>query len=174
MEENKTKRFHKSKIYKLVCHTDFYYVGATTNTLPKRLSNHKQDSNKYPSRKVYAYFNEINWENVKIILLEELKLENIDQLRKEEDKYVRAHLSDPYCLNLKRVVNTEEENKSLIKKKDHDRYWNNYEKELNRGLEYYQKNNFKIVCSCGAEVVKTQHKRHLRTQKHLENECLQK
>ena len=101
--EQKINRFYKSKIYKLVCDTPFFYIGATTNTLPKRFSNHKQDAIKYPLRKVYSYFNEIEWKNVKIILIEELRLENTDQLRKEEDRYIRIHLSDPNCLILKKL-----------------------------------------------------------------------
>ena len=164
--EEKSNRFYKSKIYKIVCNTPFFYIGATTNTLPKRFSNHKQDAMKYPSRKVCSYFNEIKWENVKIILIEELKLENIDQLRKEEDRYVRMHLSDPFCLNIKRVVNTEEENKVLIKTKDHNRYWDNHEREKQRGIEYYHKNNYKVKCTCGLEVVKPYLKRHLCSEKH--------
>ena len=166
--EEKRNRFHKSKIYKLVCQTPFYYIGATTNSLSKRLSEHKRKARKYPERKAYSYFNEIGWENVKIILIEEMKIENIEQLRRIEDDSVRVCLSDTFCLNSNRVVLSAEEIALLRKKSDFERYWKNHEKELQRGNEYYRNNNEKIRCACGSEVVKPQLKRHEKTRKHIQ------
>jgi len=166
-KKEKINRFNHSKIYKIVCDSPYYYIDGTSNSLPKRLSKHKQDAMKYPDRKIYKYFNGINWENVKIILIEELKLNNIDELRREEDIISRSHLNDPYCLNSRNAFNTEDDNIKLIRKRDYNRYWSNRDYELKRATDYYNNNhNVKINCCCGSVISKIQVKRHERTDKH--------
>ena len=121
-ETKKRNIYEKSKIYKLVCDTPYYYIGATTNSLPKRLSAHKQDAIKNPERKVYKYFNSIKWGNVKIILIKSISCQDVYELKKEEDSIIREHLNNEFCLNSVNAFNTIENNEALNRKRDYNRY----------------------------------------------------
>ena len=166
-KENKMNRYQNSKIYKLcVDNEPWFYIGSTCNKLSKRLGHHKENARKEPTRKVYDCLNKIGWDKVKIILIQDLKLESIEQLRREEDKEIRKYIDDPFCLNSRNAFNTDEDNIKLRKRLQYNRYWNNYEEELKRSNDYYSNNNSKIKCLCGCEVVKTQLIRHQKTKKH--------
>ena len=81
--------FQYSKVYKLVNSVDEQiYIGSTCQTLTKRKYQHKKDSAKHPNQKVYAHPNRIGWENVRIILIEEVQAFNKDQLRAREQHYI--------------------------------------------------------------------------------------
>ena len=74
MENN---RYNNSKIYKMYDMINgYFYIGSTSDKLSKRFSNHKSRARLSKDMKVYKYFNEIGWENVKIVLMEEHYLEN--------------------------------------------------------------------------------------------------
>ena len=64
-----------------------------------RLCRHKSDAKKHPERKVNSAFNDIGWSRVKIILLQELYLENKDELLRAENDVIMAHIHDAKCLN---------------------------------------------------------------------------
>jgi hypothetical protein len=96
----RTKTFDNAKIYKLIDTDGYYYIGSTCTTLTKRLYYHKRDATQQPERKVYKHFNEVSWDNVRIILLtDEVPIENNDQLLRLEDEYIQASRDDPMCLN---------------------------------------------------------------------------
>ena len=102
MNQNKseTNRFHFGKIYKIIDRINgFYYLGETTSSLAKRFYEHKMDTTRLQSQKVYKYFNEIGFENLEIILVREVKCDNRDQLRKVENDEIEQCLDDPKCLN---------------------------------------------------------------------------
>ena len=103
MIENKMKEFNRyenSKIYKLIDpDSGFYYIGSTCGTLTQRLCRHKCDSKRQPEIKVYKSFNEIGWENVKIILVQELYLVNKNELLRAENDAIMSHIHDEQCLN---------------------------------------------------------------------------
>ena len=52
-----------------------------------------------------------NWNDIKIVLIEEVNVENKDQLTREEDKYIRQYFDDPKCLNSKKAFISDEEEK---------------------------------------------------------------
>ena len=101
---DKMDRYSNSKIYKLVDNEGYFYIGSTCCPLYKRLSKHKTDAKKNKSTsKVYTHFNYVGWENVKVVLVEEHCLDNIEQLRREEDKVIQMFMNDEKCLNTNRA-----------------------------------------------------------------------
>jgi len=65
------KDYSKTKLYKLVNgKTNDIYVGATLKTLGVRFSKHKYDAVRHPNRPVYVKLNEIGWEFISIVLIE--------------------------------------------------------------------------------------------------------
>ena len=79
------RNYVNGKIYKLVNNSDEeVYVGSTTSRLSARKCWHRGDAAKYPERRVYAHLNEVGWDSVSIILVEEFPCANEDQLRQRE------------------------------------------------------------------------------------------
>ena len=76
-----TSRYSNSKVYKMINGIDKHiYIGSTTQTLPKRLYNHKQNAKHgWQPLRVHNHFNRIGWETVKIVLIE-----NVNCKSKEE------------------------------------------------------------------------------------------
>ena len=128
--------YNNSKIYKLICHnSDLIYIGSTTQKLFKRLNQHKK-SRKYSSKKLFELG------NVKIILIEEVKCENKEQLIKREQYYI-----DKYKNNIINDRNAYTDQKEYyIKNKDNikEYYIKNKDKILNRQKEYCIKNKDNI------------------------------
>jgi hypothetical protein len=98
-EYKKEQMYSHSKIYKLQCDDGHFYFGSTCNELRVRLSGHKKDSVKYPTQPVYKHING-NWDNVRIILVEEFSCEKRDELLRKENDYIQAELGNPLCLNV--------------------------------------------------------------------------
>ena len=77
-------KYHHSKIYKIQdCVNYYYYIGSTCNCLSKRFHQHKTNSKYIKHRRIYEYFNSVNWENVNIILRREL-------LREEDNEIINV------------------------------------------------------------------------------------
>jgi hypothetical protein len=88
MAEN---RYKNAKIYRLVNKVDDeIYVGSTCSPLSKRLYEHKHMAKIKPNRKVYQHLNNIGWENVNVILIEEYPCENKMQLERKERQYIET------------------------------------------------------------------------------------
>ena len=133
----KKNLYENSKIYKLIDNDNqYFYIGATTTSLSKRFWQHKEKALKVPDRKVYKYFNTIGWENVKIILISEHNLENIEQLRREEDNVIKKHINDENCLNSVHAIFNLEKHKE--KEKIYQQI--NRDKILERKKNYREKN----------------------------------
>ena len=82
-------RYNNGKIYKIVNNVDDkIYVGSTCGTLRLRLSRHKTQSRKFLNQGVYSHLNSIGWDNVRIILIENVTAENKDQLLMREQHYI--------------------------------------------------------------------------------------
>jgi group I intron endonuclease len=81
-------RYETGKIYKLVNSVDDkIYVGSTCLPLCKRLYNHKKQARHKP-RPVHRHLNTIGWDNVRIILIENVIAETKDQLLMREQHYI--------------------------------------------------------------------------------------
>ena len=84
-----TDRYKNSKIYKLVNDVDDQiYIGSTTTTLADRLSHHKKDARKCPARSVCKHLNEVGWDKVCIVCLEEYPCENVTELHNRERYWI--------------------------------------------------------------------------------------
>ena len=133
-------KYRHSKIYKLYSPDGFYYLGSTVNTLRQRKNEHKSVSKKNPNQKIYAHFNTIGWDTIEIVLVEEFKCENRDQLRQKENEHIVKALGDPKCLNSVREFITEEERKEQ-RKQIWAVYYENHKEELQtKALERYHSN----------------------------------
>ena len=83
--------YSKAKVYKLINSVDDnIYIGSTCNTLYKRKYKHKQDAIRQTNRRVYKHLNDIGWENVSIILIEECPCDNRNQLLRREDYHIQS------------------------------------------------------------------------------------
>lgn len=98
----KKKDYKKCKIYKLINDKDdMVYVGHTCQAiLAQRKSHHKNKSYRCPTRKVYKHLNEIGWEQVSIVLLEDYPCETEDQAIAREkswyEKFEKSKLLNTY------------------------------------------------------------------------------
>ena len=136
----KMDRYNNSKIYKLMDNEGYFYIGSTCCPLYKRLSHHKSDAEKR-NTKVYARFNKVGWENVKIVLIEEHYLENVEQLKREEDKVIQMFINDDKCLNMNRASRSKEE--ACEYKRNH--YQQNKEHYITINKMYHENNRDKIL-----------------------------
>lgn len=84
-----TNRYDNGKIYRLVNSVDNEeYVGSTCGKLSKRLFVHKCHAKEKIGRRVYKHLNEIGWENVEIVLVEEYPCENKMELERRERYWI--------------------------------------------------------------------------------------
>ena len=80
--------YGNGKIYKLVnTVNDKIYIGSTCNVLSKSFNEHKSKA-KTNDRPVYKYLNTISWNNIRIILIENVIAENKAQLLQREQHYI--------------------------------------------------------------------------------------
>lgn len=108
------KNFPNAVVYVLQCFDNYYYIGSTINHPRYRLSNHKQDSIKYPDRCVYKHINEIGWDHVQLQIVEAYPCDTKDELKVKEDEMIKDSLHDEYCLNYIRASVSKEERKENV------------------------------------------------------------
>ena len=149
--------YNKAKIYKLVDGDGYFYIGHSCTLLTTRLAWHKNAARQHPERSVYKRFNDATWQDVRIILIcDDLNVENMEQLLREEDAHIRMHSDDPKCLNNNRAKITREEKNAYRKKyrNDHTQEESEYKKQYRdehkdqiseRGKQYYQENKATIA-----------------------------
>ena len=107
------------KIYKIICPDNYFYIGSTKKTLEERLRNHKS-TYKINKTKFYNHIisNNFNWNDIKIILLEEIKFQNKQELFELENKYIKKYENDILNLNSNNAVFNTEKRKKYKKKTD--------------------------------------------------------
>lgn len=156
--------YQHAKIYKLLCDDGHYYYGSSCNELRVRFQQHKEDSKKNPYQKVYSHINELGWDKVSIVLVEEYPCETKSQLRQREDWYIRPSITDALCLNQRKSHWNEEDEREYYKsgrdlerKKVTDKI--GYERRKENLLSQY-------TCECGATLARCGRPRHERTQRH--------
>jgi predicted GIY-YIG superfamily endonuclease len=90
--------YENSKVYKLQHEDGHFYIGSTYAELRERFRKHKEHSIEHPDRRVYKHINN-QWDNVRILLIEEFPCENKQQLLRREDEHIQKELKNPLCLN---------------------------------------------------------------------------
>jgi hypothetical protein len=82
-------RYSTGKIYKLVNDVDNrIYIGSTCMPLAKRKSTHKALARKRPNQNVYSALNAVGWDNVRIILIENVFCNSKEELLSREQYYI--------------------------------------------------------------------------------------
>jgi group I intron endonuclease len=139
--------YRKGKIYKILnTLDDDCYVGSTTQTLSKRMTNHRKDmlSEVKKDRLLYTKMRIHGADNFYIELIEDYPCENIEQLRQREGYYIRelGTLNRNVAGRTKQEWTTEhiDHKKELDKK----RYMDNHESELAYRKEYRENNKEKL------------------------------
>ena len=96
--------YQHGKIYKMVSLVDdYFYIGATTIRLSQRRAQHKNESNRYLDRAMCAHFNNIGWNNCRIVLLENYPCESKEELMKKGFEYIQANNCDK-LLNIQKYI----------------------------------------------------------------------
>jgi hypothetical protein len=152
--------YNNAKIYKLWSpEGDDIYIGSTTKLLSTRKAQHKYD---YKNKEHAHCLSKILYEkynDVRIELLECFPCENIDELNKKENEYIRSNK----CVNIRQEGRTYkewcEDNKEHVKEKKKNYYEKNKEKQLVKQSELY-------VCECGKELTIGKKARHEKTKIH--------
>lgn len=137
-----TNKYLKGKIYRLVNSVDDeFYIGSTCNPLHKRLYVHKYKAKSTTNRNVYKHLNEIGWDNVSIVLIEEHPCKNKMELERRERHWIEEMKP---TLNKSIPTRTHreyrEKNKDVIAEKDKQRYEQNKDVILERNKQYREKN----------------------------------
>jgi hypothetical protein len=122
---DKPNRYANGKIYRLVSSIDDqFYVGSTCDTLPKRLYKHKYEAKRSPQQKIYEHFNNIGWEHVSIVLVEEFSCDNKMQLERKEREHIEAMKP-----TLNKIVPTRTHKEWVQANPDYDKQYQNANKD---------------------------------------------
>ena len=172
-------KYHNSKVYKLQADDGYYYFGSTAQKyLSARYIDHKRNSKTKQIRKIYTIFTYDRFVNceIKIGLVEEFKLENKQQLLREENKYIQQHLSDPFCLNSMCAIRSYEEKAEYNKiyRQNNIEKYVEYEKVRvqteKRKLYTKLRQQLKYTCICGSTISiphKSEHKKSIKHQEFI-------
>ena len=160
--QQRMPNFQLGKVYKLTNKIDNkIYVGSTCKSLSQRLQGHKDKSKENPTQPVYAHINNIKWDNVDIVLIENYPCDTKKELLYRERYYIELLKSE---LNtIKPIESTDERllrhrirsslqrqnNPEATRIRNHNNYHKHIEKRKEQGRKYYQAN---------AEKIKEQHK----------------
>ena len=155
-------RYSHGKVYKIIDNTTgMFYIGSTAlKRLDQRMNGHVNNSIKQNKTntisKVYTYFTPENLrsERVRIILLQEVNVNNKIELLKIENEYIEKELNNVLCLNTLRSFADEEVKKKQnqdsrmrrieeIREQDRNRY--NKEERNQYNLEHYYKHKDAIL-----------------------------
>jgi hypothetical protein len=184
--EQNNNKYQNGKIYTIRSYTtDKYYIGSTTQPLPKRLYEHKKHYITHLAGKqnFITSYEIIKNNDCYIELLELFPCNSKMELEKREGELIREHLdnvvnkyvagrtlkeyySDNRNAILEKKKNYNEENKDKIKQY--------YEDNKEHFMKYYydnkdiicQKKKVKISCECGAVLRKAGFNRHSKSKIH--------
>ena len=119
------------KVYRLVnCVDNEEYVGSTCMPLAKRLYFHKDRAKRDTSRRAYEHLNEVGWDNVDIVLVEEYACDNKMELERRERYWIETLKA---TLNMRVPTRTDKEYRA-----------ENADKERERQAKYYANNADKV------------------------------
>lgn len=188
-------KYQKGIIYKLVNTVDDkFYVGSTISGLKHRIGQHKSNSSKKTHIKVYAYLNELGWDNVTIEEIERYPCSNKVELTKREQHWkdiLKPELNTNDCIvciskaeytrkwKRNKYKNNQEYRQSELEKGKNFRlnnpnYMSTHSKNyhvLNKDKIMERKNKI-VICDCGSSYQygsTAVHKRTRKHQKYIEN-----
>ena len=175
--------YSNGKVYKIVCDTTKkIYIGSTTLQLCKRLATHKNDLINYNNgKKRYSTSYEIlENDNYQIVLLENVKSNNREELLQRERFYIENMECVNRCIPIRGKTEKkkmekiakqqyEEKNKESIRKRKQNYYQAKKEYILERCKNYREKTDRteKVMCICGSLVAKVNISNHKKTMKHI-------
>lgn len=160
--------YQNGKIYRIVCNvTGKQYIGSTTLSLSQRLAQHVQDYTKFcKNQSKYRYITSIEViknQDYDIILLEECKCDNKEQLHKRERYYIESNI----CVN--RNVPQQTKKEWDIKNRLHIQQYRRANGKMYRNahIEQIQHNaNRQCNCMCGSHYTHSNKARHLNSPIH--------
>ena len=178
-------KYHNSKIY-AVKNTinEETYIGSTTTALSRRMVKHRSDAKQRPELShFYTYMNELGIENFYIELVEKVKCEDIEELRKREGELIKEHGT----LNKRVAGRTNNEttkiwsdnNRDRINERRRERRRENPEKtkaDAQRHRKAHRekhkeelqiKASVKFDCPCGGKYIQGHKHEHMNSKRHL-------
>jgi hypothetical protein len=153
--------YSKSKIYKIVCNiTGLIYIGSTSQTLTRRIQDHKKNYKRYLNEKYdfTSSFKIIENNNYDIILVEDFPCEKKYQLHARE----RYWIENTECVNMFIPTRTHKEwyqdnkEKNKENKKLYQKNYDDNNKEKHK--QYREDNKEKIKENNKAYVLKNKEK----------------
>jgi hypothetical protein len=190
MEQKEANRYAHAKVYKIWNDVDSeVYVGSTCKRyLSQRFSKHRtaltkfRRDNEYHGMKLYPHMSKIGFEHFKIELLENVRCECINELRKREGFWIRELKAN---LNLKIPGQTGKEyretHKDKIKeyrethkdqiKDQRKEYRETHKDQANKYRKtHYEQHKYqinkKIACDCGVSSTHNNYARHTKSKVH--------
>lgn len=173
--------------------TTEYYIGSTTQTLSKRMGEHRKQYKKFLN-KTFNYissFEILKYDDAYIELYEAYPCENKEQLRKREGEIIREKKNEIVNIRIETRTNAEwyidnkevlcekmkiyrEQNKEKLSQQKKEYIESNYDEVKERWAEY--RNSHKeeikawkkqvIKCECGASITKGSKALHIKSEKH--------
>lgn len=168
-----TNKYNSSLIYTIRSHqTTKYYIGSTTQTLSRRLSEHIRDYKKYLNNTKYISSCEIlKYSDYYIELLLAYPCNNKDELRRKEGELIRQYKSDLVNIFIagRTIKEYIQDNKTDIAEKCKQYYEDNSVHIKERVQQYRLDNKVliaeyskqRVICNCGAINSKGNISKHL-------------
>lgn len=155
-------KYSRGKIYRLVNDIDDeVYIGSTCDMLAKRKAKHKSLTIKAQNRKVYSHLNQIGWDNVSIILIENYPCNSIEELKARErywieemkpslNKYIPLRTRTEYLEENKDKISQQkkeyrEQNKDTILEYKKQYREQNKDTIAQQKKEWYEQNKCKLL-----------------------------
>lgn len=140
-------KYHNGKVYKLANNVDDeIYVGSTTQYLSQRKAGHRRDTISRANTRVYKHLNEIGWDNVDIILIENYSCNSKDELNARERYWIdELKPSLNKQLPLRTMKEYYEQHKDVIAQKNKKFRQQNKDKVLQKNKKYYEQNKDKVL-----------------------------
>jgi hypothetical protein len=130
--------YQLGKVYKLVNNVDDkIYVGSTCHSLKRRKQEHKDKSKISPNTLVYRHIVNIGWDNVDIVLIEDVPCNSKEELWQRERYYTELYNSE---LNTLRPITSVEEKRETRQ----IYHQNNIDEIIEKRKIHYQKNITKM------------------------------
>jgi hypothetical protein len=144
MTENK---YNNGKIYKIINNIDDeFYVGSTIQALHQRKAGHKRFSITKPNQTIYQHLNNVGWDNVDIILIENYLCNSIEELKARERYWIETlKPSLNKIIPLRTIQEWREQNKDKLKEKQKEYREQNKERIAQKKKEYFEKNKEQLT-----------------------------